>query len=420
MEEQGIHNADKKALQRAQIIQEILEKRMNHTEAAKILSLTRRQLRRLVKRFREEGKEGMVHKLKGRPSNRRIRKETRDKIFRLYREHFQGYGPSYISDKLLEKHNININHETLRNWLLESGDWTKSRENNKKYLTADKKQYHGEIFQINNCFQRYFGNRKFHYVFMVFRDRTTENIFGRLYGKDGKSSCENFKNYLHARCGIPLHAEFAQQEYEIYAVPERKEKRLYENKSMRDPEKITKNLTGGNFSVSTPEATNKMQRFLDTLEESLMKSMKSESSTIEKTNNLIENYTSEYNRKITKEFEGKKNRESFNNTKLKRNKVSCRRAKRTLTNNTIKYKKNTYKIEGTSCGEKVVVEDQDGAIFIKQNGKGIKFKKLAASEEKSQKNSEKNRLNGKYTPSPDHPWKKYKCLANTNKHQKFR
>ncbi len=59
-------------LKRLHVIHKALEGTITQTEAAGLISLTERQIRRIVKRMREEGDEGIRHKSRGRPSHRKL------------------------------------------------------------------------------------------------------------------------------------------------------------------------------------------------------------------------------------------------------------------------------------------------------------------------------------------------------------
>jgi transposase len=67
-------------LKRLHVIQKVLERVIRQVEAAEILSLSSRQIRRIIKRIRMEGEKGIIHKSRGRPSNRRIPGKIRDKV----------------------------------------------------------------------------------------------------------------------------------------------------------------------------------------------------------------------------------------------------------------------------------------------------------------------------------------------------
>jgi hypothetical protein len=61
-----------KELKRLHVIQKVLERMIKQVEVAEILFLSSRQMRRIIKRIRIEGDRGVIHKSRGKPSNRRI------------------------------------------------------------------------------------------------------------------------------------------------------------------------------------------------------------------------------------------------------------------------------------------------------------------------------------------------------------
>src|SRR3989339_1352727 len=110
-------------LRRLHIIQKVLDKELKQVEAVEILNLTDRQIRRIIKRVRKEGKTGIIHKSRGRTSNRAIPKRVKDKVIKLYREEYGDFGPTLATEKLFGKNKIKIGIQTLRNWLIEDGAW---------------------------------------------------------------------------------------------------------------------------------------------------------------------------------------------------------------------------------------------------------------------------------------------------------
>jgi len=78
-----------KELRRLHVIQEVLEGIIRQAEAAKILSLSRRQIRRIVKRVRSQGSRGIIHRSRGRPSNRRVSPKTGERVITLSRTQYK-------------------------------------------------------------------------------------------------------------------------------------------------------------------------------------------------------------------------------------------------------------------------------------------------------------------------------------------
>ena len=78
--------ATQEELRRLHVIQKVLEGGVKQVEAAEILSLSSRHIRRMVKRVEQEGPRGIVHRSRGRPSNRKIPDQLKDKVIKLVQD----------------------------------------------------------------------------------------------------------------------------------------------------------------------------------------------------------------------------------------------------------------------------------------------------------------------------------------------
>ena len=101
------------------VIHKVLEGAITQATAAGLVSLSERQIRRLVKKIRAEGGEGILHKSRGRESSRRLPAKLKDRVVDLYRRKYTGFGPTFAAEKLAEIDKVDISDETLRKWLLE-------------------------------------------------------------------------------------------------------------------------------------------------------------------------------------------------------------------------------------------------------------------------------------------------------------
>ena len=96
-------------------------------EGARLLRLTTRQVRRLVRRLEEQGDQGLIHRLRGRPSNRRLPAELRQQVLTEYQKCYLGFGPTLAAEKLAEHHGCSVSRETLRGWMIADGLWQDRR-----------------------------------------------------------------------------------------------------------------------------------------------------------------------------------------------------------------------------------------------------------------------------------------------------
>ena len=89
-------------------------------EAAELMDLSLRQARRVWKRFKGRGDAGLVHQLRGRPSNRRLPADVRDRAIKLHQESYADFGPTLACEKLAEA-GFALSPDTLSALLKERG-----------------------------------------------------------------------------------------------------------------------------------------------------------------------------------------------------------------------------------------------------------------------------------------------------------
>ncbi|MCM8780536.1 MAG: helix-turn-helix domain-containing protein, partial [Candidatus Omnitrophica bacterium] len=131
MDQKDIIIMNQKELKRSLIIHKLIDKKLKQIEAAQILDLSTRQIRRIIKRIREEGDKGIIHRLRGRPSHRLFPQKLKDKVISLYKKKYPDFGPTLTTEKLFELNKIKISRETLRKWLIDEGLWHRQRKSRK-------------------------------------------------------------------------------------------------------------------------------------------------------------------------------------------------------------------------------------------------------------------------------------------------
>ena len=87
-----------------EVLQRVSRGELTRRTASELLSLSERQIYRLMRRYRTEGDGGVVHRLRGKPSNRGYDATTRHRIVSLYRDRsFRDYGPQLFSEIVFER-----------------------------------------------------------------------------------------------------------------------------------------------------------------------------------------------------------------------------------------------------------------------------------------------------------------------------
>jgi len=140
------------------VIQDALQGRITNDQAAKILHLSTRQIKRLKKAVRHEGKTAVIHKLKGRHSNHRIDQKVKEKALAVIAEKYPDFRPTFAIEKLAENHAIQLSYGTTRLWMIERGLWRSRKQKKITYRSwRPRKAYFGEqhdyttFFFYHNC-----------------------------------------------------------------------------------------------------------------------------------------------------------------------------------------------------------------------------------------------------------------------------
>ena len=193
-----------KEIQRLQIIQKVLGEEINQQEAAEVLRISDRQVRRVVKRVREVGAKGITHQLRGRKGNRRIDQKKRIQIIGIYRKVYEGFGPRLASEKLLERERIKINEETLRLWLIEEGLWKKRKgQKEKKRSWRARKNHCGSMVQMDGSHHDWLEGRGSKLALMGYIDDATSRVYGKFYDYEGtQPAFDSLKGYIKKH-GLP-------------------------------------------------------------------------------------------------------------------------------------------------------------------------------------------------------------------------
>ena len=193
-------------LKKLKVIQDAISKKITQIAAAVILGLSERQVGRLVNTVRKEGERGIVHKSRGKPSNRKLSEDARGKIIGLYKEQYHDFGPTLATEKLKEIDGVSISEETLRNWLIKEGLWKKKRKRKEHRQWRERKECLGEMVQMDGSHHDWLEGRGPDLVLMGYIDDATSKVFARFYDYEGTiPAMDSFKQYIEVKWASSEH-----------------------------------------------------------------------------------------------------------------------------------------------------------------------------------------------------------------------
>jgi hypothetical protein len=77
--------------------------------------------------MRQERDGGILHRLRGRASERRLPEAVRQKVVKLVKREYADFGPTLAAEYLAEQHGVQVSKETLRQVLIAVGVWKRER-----------------------------------------------------------------------------------------------------------------------------------------------------------------------------------------------------------------------------------------------------------------------------------------------------
>ena len=188
------------------VIRNVLEGRLKQIQAAQVLHLSDRQVRRLCDRVRTQGVVGVIHGLRGHPSNHQLDEEVLERaLCALHLPLWHDFGPTFAQEQLLKRCRIRLGIETVRQMMVLVELWEPGRRGAKHRAWRERRPCVGMLIQLDGSDHDWFEGRGPRCVLIIFIDDATSRI---LYGEfvdveDTKTLFRTTRVYLD-RWGRPI------------------------------------------------------------------------------------------------------------------------------------------------------------------------------------------------------------------------
>jgi Homeodomain-like domain len=299
MDEAGNLTMSRRELDRLTVLGRVLERRLTQSQAAQQLGLSVRQVERLCRRFRADGPAGLVSRKRGRASARQLPASLRRQVLGLVSQHYADFGPTLASEKLSERHGIELSRETLRQWMIEGQLWLPhARRLRRVHQSRRRRASRGELVQIDGSPHAWFEDRGPQCTLLVYVDDATSELM-ELRFVASESAFDYFaatKQYL-LRYGRPV-ALYSDKASIFRAVAS-------EAKHTSGLTQFSRALSELNIDLicaNTPQAKGRVERSNQTLQDRLVKELRLHGiSTPDQGNAYVPQFMEAYNRRFGKE-----------------------------------------------------------------------------------------------------------------------
>ena len=409
-----------KEVKKYDIIKKVINRELNGFEAARLLNLTSRHLRRLKKRVKEKGIKGLIHGNRGRTGNRRIPDKERQKITSLLREHYPDFGPTLAAEKLEERHGLKRDKGTIRSIMIAEGLWRSRRKKTETHREwRQRKASYGEMIQYDGSYEHWFEDREGsgEVCLLAGIDDANSRVWAKFDEHEGVEPTFSFwRGYLE-RFGKPY--SIYVDKFSTYSMNHKLAKENPD--TLTQFERAMKNdLNVEIIHAHSPEAKGRVEKLFKTLQDRLIKELRlNDISTIKEANIFLEEeFLPKYNAKFMVEPRTKANlhKELTEKEKSGLDSIFSRQYEKVVRNDfTVSHKKNCYQLDKiqpvTICKrDTVTVEERmDQTIYFRLRGKYLNCQPLPEKPRKL--NADKNRIqwviaaSSTYKPPANHPWR---------------
>ena len=366
-----------KEVKKYDIIKKVISKELNGSEAAELLNLTVRHIRRLKAEVIKSGIKGLIHSLRGKPGNRGIPEEERQKIIALLHKHYSDFGPLLASEKLAERHGIKRDKGTIRSLMIAEGLWKPKRKKEEQHREwRQRKASCGEMIQYDGSYEYWFEHRNEKCCLLASIDDSNSEVWAKFDAHEGEEPTFSFWRGYVERFGKPN--SIYVDKFSTYSMNHRLAKENPD--TLTQFERAMKELNIDIIHAHSPEAKGRVEKLFKTLQDRLIKELRLNGiSAIKEANEFLEKvFLPKFNVKFMVEARSKANlHKKLNEQKKKKlDSIFSRQYERVVKNDfTVSHKKSYYQLEKiqpvTICKQDAVTveERRDGSIHFRLRGK---------------------------------------------------
>ena len=415
--EQQIIAMTPKELARYEIMQRLLGKEINGTQAAEQMRLSVRQVKNIKAKVQREGPKGIVHKSRGRPSNRKLPDDKIKTIATIIQNKYPDFSPTFAAEKLWENHQITVNRETLRLLMIKKGLWqVKARKKNKEYRSwRARKERFGQMEQFDGSYHLWFEERGPECCLLASIDDATSRLTKLKFVQHEKTKeVFSFWKEYSLKYGKPLsiyldrHSTYKQNQPTCFDDPAN----LTQFKRAMEQD-----LQIEIIHAYSPQAKGRIEKLFQTLQDRLVKELRLAGiSEMKKANEFVEKvFLPQFNQKfsVVPQKKGNSHRILAQFEKDNLDKIFSIKSQRFVNNDfTVKFKGQWLQLNQQQPllvrqKEKVEIEERiDGTLFIALRNKYLNYALLPARPIKvKMKVVALATSKPAWKPPANHPWR---------------
>ena len=179
-------------MERAMKVQDVMlqamAKKITWWQAAEILGISDRHMRRWRERYVEEGYNGLFDRRRGKPSRRRVPVATVEKVFALYREKYFDLNVQHFHEKLQAEHGIELSYTWVKQALQGAGLVARGRKRGAHRKRRERRPLPGMLLHIDGSRHQWFQDERWYDLIVILDDATSEIYYAQLVEEESTAT----------------------------------------------------------------------------------------------------------------------------------------------------------------------------------------------------------------------------------------
>jgi transposase len=287
----------KREISRLEVMQRLKDKRLLQKEAAQLLGVSVRQVKRLWRSYRKQGAKGLVSQRRGKPSNHHLDAGVMQQALDLIKEKYADFGPTLAHEKLSEVDKLEISRESVRQLMIAEGIWKPRRAKQAPtHQMRERRACIGELVQIDGSDHAWFEDRGPKCTLLVFIDDASGQLQELWFVPDETffAYCEASRHYIE-RYGKPV--AFYSDKHGIFRVNQ--EQTSGSGSGLTQFGRAMQELEIQIICANSPQAKGRVERANQTLQDRLVKELRLRSiSDMQSANAFLPEFREDFNRRF--------------------------------------------------------------------------------------------------------------------------
>ena len=363
---------------RLQVLNNVLEFQLPRAQAAEILGISERQLRRVLAASRRDGAASLVHGNRGRKPRHSVTGEVAAAVVNLASEKYAGFNHSHLSEVLAQREGIHLSRQTVSRLLNRSGLFSARQHRPPKHrVRRERMPQEGMLVQIDGSHHRWLEDRGPRFVLLLAVDDATGTVANAVFRPE-----EDTRGYFLLmegtirRLGIPL-ALYGDRHgvFKFNGNPRHVTQPVGPTQFTR----AMRELGIAPIFARSPQAKGRVERMAGTFQDRLVSELRlARASTLEQANVLLADFLPRFNAQFRVPAQQAQAAYRSLDLSLHLERILCfKHLRQVARDNTVKYKLRTLQLlpaqnRPSYAGVKVEVQERsDGQLMVQYGGEVI-------------------------------------------------